>query len=145
MSRRDGARYVRLSDDAQAAFIAAARDGRPVRGLTHDFYKYPARFSPVFARAAIELFTKPGDLVLDPHVGGGTTLVEARASGREGLGVDISSLAQFVAQVKCTVFSEADLETMACWSDKAAAAIDVHGPSRPIAHAHGKAQARRYN
>jgi hypothetical protein len=132
MSRRDGARYVRLSDDAQAAFIAAARDGGPVRGLTHDFYKYPARFSPVFARAAIELFTKPGDLVLDPHVGGGTTLVEARAAGREGLGVDISSLAQFVAQVKCTVFSEADLETMACWSDKAAAAIDIHGPSRPI-------------
>lgn len=132
MSLRKGSRYVRLSDDAQAAFIAAARDGRPVRGLTHDFYKYPARFSPVFARAAIELFTKPGDLVLDPHVGGGTTLVEARASGREGLGVDISSLAQFVAQVKCTVFSEADLETLARWSDGAAAAIDIHKPSLPI-------------
>ena len=28
-------------------------------------------------RAAIETFTSPGDLVLDPHVGGGTTLVEA--------------------------------------------------------------------
>jgi DNA methylase len=132
MSRRNGHRFLRLSDDAQAAFIAAARDSRPVRGLTHDFYKYPARFSPVFARSAIELFTQPGDLVLDPHVGGGTTLVEARAAGREGLGIDISSLAQFVAQVKCTVFSELELEILAEWSEAVVAAIDIHKPSKPI-------------
>jgi DNA modification methylase len=78
-----------------------------VSGLTHGFYKYPARFSPVFARAVIEIFTKPGDLVLDPYVGGGTTLVEARALGREAVGIDISALAEFVANVKCTVLSEA--------------------------------------
>jgi hypothetical protein len=132
MARQDGQKYVRLSDDAQAAFFAAARDSRPVRGLTHDFYKYPARFSPVFARAAIELFTKPGDLVLDPHVGGGTTLVEARAAGREGLGIDISSLAQFVAQVKCTVFSAMELEILSEWSEAVGADIDIHKPSQPI-------------
>jgi DNA methylase len=132
MARRNGHRFLRLSDDAQAAFIAAARDSRSVRGLTHDFYKYPARFSPVFARSAIELFTKPGDLVLDPHVGGGTTLVEARAAGREGLGIDISALAQFVAQVKCTVFSELELQILAEWSEAVEAAIDIHKPSTPI-------------
>jgi hypothetical protein len=59
----------------QTALIAGARDALPVRGLTHNFYRYPARFSPVFVRAAIEAFTVPGDLVLDNHVGGGTTLV----------------------------------------------------------------------
>src|SRR4051795_8473747 len=96
--------FVRLTDDAQTRLIAAARDGEPVRGLTHGFYKYPARFSPVFARAVIEAFTRPGDLVLDPHVGGGTTLVEARAAGREGVGVDISTLAEFVTIVKCTIY-----------------------------------------
>ena len=58
------------------------------RGLTHGFYKYPARFSPTFVRAAIEACTQPGDLVLDNHVGGGTTLVEALALGRHGVGVD---------------------------------------------------------
>jgi hypothetical protein len=82
-----------------------------VRGLTHDFYKYPARFSPTFARAAIEVFTKPGDVVLDPHMGGGTTIVEARATGREAVGVDISPLAEFVTRVKSTVFSEATILT----------------------------------
>src|SRR6478672_1123237 len=74
-----------LSRDAQAALVAGARDREPVRGLTHGFYKYPARFSPSFARATIETFTQPGDLVFDNHVGGGTTLVEALALGRDAV------------------------------------------------------------
>ena len=73
---------LRLPLAAETALVAGAHDPQPVRGLTHGFYKYPARFSPSFARAAIEIFTQPGDLVLDNHVGGGTTLVEALALGR---------------------------------------------------------------
>lgn len=57
---------INLSDDLQATLIAGARDTHPVRGLTYDFYKYPARFSHSFGRAAIFAFTQPGDLVLDP-------------------------------------------------------------------------------
>src|ERR1700722_10958066 len=62
--------YLDLSGELEAALIAGARDLAPVRGLTHDFYKYPARFSPAFARTLIEVFTEPGDVCLDPHVGG---------------------------------------------------------------------------
>ena len=47
----------------------------PVGGLTHDYYRYPARFSPEFARACIREFTRPHDVVIDPFMGGGTTLV----------------------------------------------------------------------
>jgi DNA methylase len=132
MRQWEGTSFLRLSDAAQAAFIAAARDAKPVRGLTHDFYKYPARFSPVFVRSAIETFTEPGDLVLDPHVGGGTTLVEALAAGRESIGIDISSLAEFVARVKCTVFSEGELDVLAQWADAVPDAIDIHRPSRRL-------------
>jgi DNA methylase len=107
--------FLELSNDAQSVLIAAARDGAPVRGLTHGFYKYPARFSPIFAGAVIQAFTEPGDLVLDPHVGGGTTIVEALAAGREAVGVDISTLAEFVSGVKCTVFSEAELDKLEWW------------------------------
>ncbi|WP_368506922.1 DNA methyltransferase [Bradyrhizobium lupini] len=121
-----------LSDEAQAVLVAAARDPSPVRGLTHGYYKYPARFSPTFASAAIKAFTKPGDLVLDPHVGGGTTLVEALASGRESVGVDISSLAEFIASAKCMVYSEAELETLEQWAGKVASLVDIHRPSTPI-------------
>jgi len=123
-SRRSG--YLQLSHEAQAALIAAARDGKPVRGLTHGYYKYPARFSPVFARAAINVFTRPGEVVLDPHVGGGTTLVEARAAGREAVGIDISTLAEFVANVKCTVYSEQELDTLEAWSACVARNVHIH-------------------
>jgi hypothetical protein len=125
-------RFLHLSTDAQTALVAAARDGAPVRGLTHGYYKYPARFSPVFASAAINAFTQPGDLVLDPHVGGGTTLVEAIASGREAIGVDISSLAEFITTVKCTVYSEAELDTLERWGQRVAKSVDIHRPSTPL-------------
>jgi hypothetical protein len=61
---------IHLASQNEAQLIASARDSTPVKGLTHGFYKYPARFSPQFVRAAIETFTRKGDLVLDPHVGG---------------------------------------------------------------------------
>src|SRR5262245_58351843 len=106
----------KLPAAAQRALIDGARNSQPVNGLTHGFYKYPARFSPAFVRAAIETFTEAGDLCLDPHVGGGTVLVEALAAGRDALGVDISALAEFVAKVKTTVFSEAELNKLDRWS-----------------------------
>jgi len=66
--------YIELPTEVEELLVAGARDERPVRGLTHSYYKYPARFSPSFVRAAIQAFTCPGDVCLDPHVGGGTTL-----------------------------------------------------------------------
>jgi len=128
----DTANYLDLNEDAQRLLIGGARDVTPVRGLTHDFYKYPARFSPVFVRSAIETFTRPGDLVMDPHVGGGTTLVEARALGREAVGVDISSLAEFVATVKSTVYSEAELETLSRWSQRVSDQVHIRRKSIEI-------------
>jgi hypothetical protein len=125
-------RFLRICDDAQADLVVAAYDAAPVRGLTHGFYKYPARFSPAFASAAIRAFTEPGDLVLDPHVGGGTTLVEAIAAGREAVGVDISTLAEFVTGIKCTIFSEAELDTLERWAGRVAASVDIHKPSTAL-------------
>ncbi|MGB7098416.1 MAG: DNA methyltransferase [Xanthobacteraceae bacterium] len=121
--------FLRISRSDQARLIAAACDVEPVRGLTHGFYKYPARFSPTFARAVIETFTKPGQLVLDPHVGGGTSLVEARASGREAVGVDINPLAEFVARVKCIDLSDAELETLQAWAARLPGVVDIHARS----------------
>lgn len=117
--------FVELTETAQLALIAGARDTKPVSGLTHGFYKYPARFSPAFVRAAIHAFTKRGDLCFDPHVGGGTTLVEALATGRNAIGVDISPLAEFVAKVKSTVFSEAEIETLNPWCVRLPNVIDI--------------------
>ncbi len=120
---------VNLTQDAQEVLIAGARDVRKVQGLTHNFYKYPARFSPNFVRAAIETFTQPGDLVLDNHVGGGTSLVEAMALGRHAIGVDISTLAEFVATVKTTVFKKAELKKLETWAKRLPKAVNAQKSS----------------
>jgi hypothetical protein len=130
------ARYLDLPAAAEAGLIVGARDISPVRGLTHCYYKYPARFSPSFARAAIETFTRPGDICFDPHVGGGTTLVEAIAAGREAVGVDISTLAEFVSSVKCTVFSEEELDELERWAGVVSASVDIHKPSTALSDYH---------
>jgi len=52
---------------------------------------HPAKMLPQIARTAIQRYTQPGELVLDPMCGIGTTLVEAAYLGRVGLGVERES------------------------------------------------------
>jgi hypothetical protein len=100
----------------RVALRHAALDNEPVSGLTHCHYKYPARFSPKFVRTAIESFSNPGDLVLDPYMGGGTTLVEAMALGRRGIGCDINSLAVFVSRAKTAILSARERNEAQAWA-----------------------------
>ncbi len=118
--------------DVFQQLVDAARDSTRVSGLTHQHYRYPARFSPRFVRAAIEQFTQPGDLVFDPFMGGGTTLVEAIASGRNALGTDISSLATFVSTVKTRICSDQDLDVLLRWAETATQNINIHRPSYTV-------------
>jgi DNA modification methylase len=69
---------------------------------SHNFHAFPAKFPPQLPRAFIEALTGPNDLVLDPMMGSGTTIVEAFLSGRHGLGVDIDPLALLISKVKVT-------------------------------------------
>ncbi len=94
----------------------AARDRAPIVGLTHRFYRYPARFSPTFAATAINLLSSPGDLVLDPYMGGGTTIVEAVARGRTVVGNDINSLAVFIARVKTSPLNSSERAAVTRWA-----------------------------
>lgn len=110
------AELIRVNPEIVSRLVAAACDMSPIAGLTHNFYRYPARFSPKLVRAVIDTFTEPGDLVLDPFVGGGTTLVEAMVSGRHAIGADISSLATFVSEVKTTLYSDDELARLSQWA-----------------------------
>jgi len=98
------------------SLVRAACDKSQVMGLTHNFYRYPARFSPTFASTAIELFSAPGDLVLDPYMGGGTTIVEAMVSGRRVVGVDLNSLAIFVTKVKTSILESFEERALTAWA-----------------------------
>ena len=84
----------------------------------------------MFVRAVIQSFTRPGDLVLDPYVGGGTSLVEAIALGRHAIGVDISELAEFVASVKTTIYKERELDCLREWATRLPKIVNVHRSSK---------------
>jgi modification methylase len=64
---------------------AAQRAGRYLPGST----AHPAKMLPAIARHAIQRYSQPGDLVLDPMCGIGTTLVEAIHLGRHAIGVEV--------------------------------------------------------
>ena len=52
--------------------------------------QYRGNWPPQLVRNVIELYSDPGDLVLDPMVGGGTTPVECLLTGRNSISVDIN-------------------------------------------------------
>lgn len=117
------------TEEAIEHLTRAARDTRRVQGATHRFYRYPARFSPLFVQAVIEQFTEPGDLVFDPFLGGGTTLVEAMRLGRAGIGSDINELAIFISQVKTKLLTEAAEQYLRQWSKGASEYVNMHAPA----------------
>lgn len=69
---------------------------------SHDFHSFPAKFPPQLPRKFILGLTQPGEVVLDPMMGSGTTIVEAFLTRRRAIGFDIDPLAHLIAQVKIT-------------------------------------------
>ena len=77
---------------------------------SHDVHAFAAKFPPQLPRAFIRGLTAPGDFVLDPMMGSGTTIVEAVLEGRRGIGLDIDPLALRVSQAKTIPMSVDDLQ-----------------------------------
>ncbi len=63
----------------------------PERGdwATHN-PNYRGNFAPQIARNIIKMYSQAGDNILDPMVGAGTTLIEAKLLARNALGMDIN-------------------------------------------------------
>lgn len=76
---------------------------------SHNFHAFPAKFPPQLPRRFIEGLTQLGDVVLDPMLGSGTTILEALFAGRNGVGFDIDPLAIKIARVKTTALETGKL------------------------------------
>jgi len=74
--------------------------------------------SPELVREIIHHFSQPEDFILDPFMGGATSIVEAIAAGRRAVGIDLNPLAHFVAFAKTTPLSEADQTVIRHWTEK---------------------------
>ncbi|MFX0581104.1 TRM11 family SAM-dependent methyltransferase [Nocardia nepalensis] len=71
---------------------------------------HPAKMLPAIAAHAIAHYTKPGDLVLDPMCGIGTTLIEALHQGRRAIGVEYEPRWVNVARTNLQLAREAGIE-----------------------------------
>ena len=69
-------------------------DGQLARSpLSKEYTGYPTQKPLALLERIIKASSNPGDVVLDPFVGSGTTLVAAKCLGRQWVGIDISSKA----------------------------------------------------
>jgi DNA modification methylase len=70
--------------------------------LTHSYHRYPAKFIPQLAARLIKENSQVGEVVCDPFMGSGTTLVEAIVNDRRTYGTDINPVAVMITRAKTT-------------------------------------------
>ena len=69
---------------------------------SHGWHPFPAKFPPQLPQFFIKHLSDVEDVILDPMLGSGTTLVEAMRLGRHVIGCDIDPLARMIAEAKLT-------------------------------------------
>ena len=88
--------YDKLTGDHPNGFVPETTTvwDFPIRGnwVTHKS-DYRGNFAPQIPRNLILNYSEEGELVLDPMVGSGTTLIEARLLNRNAIGYDINQKA----------------------------------------------------
>ncbi len=89
-------------------FQDAAKDAH----ISHKAHSFPAKFPPQLPRKFILELTNPGDIVFDPMMGSGTTLLEAYLNSRQAVGFDIDPLAILLTQTKLETYNIAELSVV---------------------------------
>lgn len=89
---------------------------------------YRGNWPPQLARALILTYTMPGDTILDPMMGSGTTCIEAKLLGRNCIGVDINYNAVILALHRL-YWLEKHLEETAILQEGLKGKNQIEGPS----------------
>ncbi len=117
---RNGAYFARVEDVFTRHFLMCS--GEPVRlphhsssrlrsffqsnqfktgYATHGLFPYRGKFHPQMIKGLINIMgVKPGNTILDPMMGSGTVLIEARLMGIKSVGIDASPFCRFITQAK---------------------------------------------
>jgi hypothetical protein len=68
---------------------------------THGLFPYRGKFHPQMIKGLLNAMgLRPGETVLDPMMGSGTVLIEARLMGIKSVGLDASPFCRFMVQAK---------------------------------------------
>lgn len=114
-----------LTPDPSWAFLELTQ--KQTAYATHGYHRYPAKFIPQLAARLIQNYSREGELVVDPFMGSGTTLVEAKLLRRPSIGADINPVAHLIAQAKTQAIEPERLtRTLSILSERIAT---LHQPS----------------
>jgi hypothetical protein len=97
----------------------------------HRLHPYLGKFVPQLVEAMLERYFRPGQRVLDPFAGSGTTLVQGLESGLDATGVDIAAFNCLLARVKTRRYNLFALE-----KDVRDALAQQGDPGEPSAYVH---------
>ena len=93
-----------VAPTVQAKLEQAGQNGKKkqaTRYSVHGLHEYKGKFNPQVVRGLLNIFgIEPGQRVIDPFCGSGTTLVECAHLGAVGVGTDINPLAILIARAK---------------------------------------------
>jgi DNA methylase len=81
-----------------------------MRHPLHAICPYFAMFPEEFVARQLFAFTRPGDLVLDPFSGRGTTILESRLNRRRAIGTDTNAVAACVSGAKAQLPTKRQVE-----------------------------------
>ncbi len=66
----------------------------------HRLHPYLGKFIPQLVEVFLKKFFKPGQMILDPFLGSGTTLIEANLLNMPSVGIELSEFSFLIAKVK---------------------------------------------
>src|SRR2546421_4336463 len=76
----------------------------------HRLHPYLGKFIPQLVEVLLGRYFRPGQPVLDPFAGSGTTLVQALESGLDATGVDVAAFNCLLMEVKTRAYNPFVLE-----------------------------------
>ena len=98
---RKTAMHTMISSSPQRETNWAANKLQPADRAIHDWYRFVLSFPPHLVKHYLEKFRLgPGDTILDPFCGTGTTLAECKKLGISSIGIEAHPMAHFASSVK---------------------------------------------
>lgn len=110
----------RLGDDLNWALSFDHLREKDTTKHVHRLHPYKGKFIPQLVQYFIddhtdnfkrEVYFRPGDIILDPFSGSGTTLVQAHEMGMHSIGIDISHFNCMITETKLLYYYLASLES----------------------------------
>ena len=92
--------YAGLDIDLALSWSESDLPERERTKHVHRLHPYLGKFVPQLVEAMLERYFRPGQRVLDPFAGSGTTLVQALESGLDATGIDIAAFNCLLMAVK---------------------------------------------